>query len=757
MMTDDTTLFASGAAQATPEGPSDDERADVKAWFKRINDARKFDENARKRYAIDRRYARGDSGQFEVGLPIAGSYVDILKSFLYATDPDLDCQPSDATQPPPMADILKMAREQVQSDPQAQMQAEQAGQQAAQKAQGAAIQSVVGQVLPHVLPALTGQPAPPSTSPTQGAQPPMPPPDPDAVGKKAASDMIDQLVKQRAAEIMEPYQQRASEAKQLGQTLEFVVAHLWKQARLKAAAEPMVGSGHTVGIGWLKSCWIERTQQDPTIRAQMNDLQDNLARLAATREELAEGDCADPAALRAELEQQLAGLQAKVEVVVARGMAVDFVSAEDIQVSTDVPTLYQYRDASWIAHRTFMTVDDAKAAFPALDERIKNASIYTQKKPPDPTQPREVGALAEVDARDADTFRSGSIGEGTGNVCIWEIWNKAANTVLTLVEGLDGYARPPFTPNPGTKRFYPFFAYAPLQVDGERHPQSMIQRTQPLLDDMNRIYSNRAEHRRRCIPKTAFDATQYEPAEIKRLESGGIGEMVGIKPQVPGTPVAQCVQPIAYPAIDAALYDDAPTRAMLEMAWGIQEALSSAIRTAKTATEAEIQQTGTQARTGYMRDCLDGMMGDLAEYTAEVALQKMSYDDVKTIAGVFAFWPSGITIEDLSTLVLVNIKAGSSGKPDTTAQRQVWAQVMPTIQNAIVQVGQLRGSSPDDVADCIAELLAETLQRTGDNLDVERFLPKAPDTGAGSAPNTWAPTPVAAPASPIVPQGATLQ
>jgi acetoin utilization deacetylase AcuC-like enzyme len=58
-----------------------------------------------------------------------------------------------------------------------------------------------------------------------------------------------------------------------------------------------------------------------------------------------------------------------------------------------------------------------------------------------------------------------------------------------------------------TKRFYPFFQYAPIQVDGERHPQSMIQRTQSLLDDMNRIYSNRAEHRRRCIPKTAFDST----------------------------------------------------------------------------------------------------------------------------------------------------------------------------------------------------------------------------------------------------------
>ena len=192
---------------------------------------------------------------------------------------------------------------------------------------------------------------------------------------------------------------------------------------------------------------------------------------------------------------------------------------------------------------------------------------------------------------------------------------------------------------------------------------------------------------------------------------------------------------------------------MLEMTWGIQEALSSTIRTAKTATEAEIQQTGTQARTGYMRDCLDDMLSDLAEYTAEACLQKMSYEDVATIAGPFAFWPANIGIENLGTLVSVKIRAGSSGKPDTTRQREAWAAAMPTIQAAIVQVGQLRGSSPESIADCIEELVAETLQRTGDKLDPARFLPSAPETMGGQQ------MPMAGPpaAQPAMPNGATIQ
>jgi hypothetical protein len=111
-----------------------------------------------------------------------------------------------------------------------------------------------------------------------------------------------------------------------------------------------------------------------------------------------------------------------------------------------------------------------------------------------------------------------------------------------------------------------------------------------------------------------------------------------------------------------------------------------------------------------------------------------------------------MSIEDLSALVNVRIRAGSSGKPNTTAERQAWAQTMPVVQAAIVQVGQLRGSSPDEIADCIEALVAETIRRSGDNLDPEQFMPTSPDSG--NAP--MAPAPLFA-APTVVPNGATLQ
>lgn len=615
----------------TPDPAREQEAADCKRWLRRIEESRRFDEPARKGYALDRKYARGDSGQFQVDVPIAAAYIEILKSFLYARDPDVDCLPAESAGPA-----------------------------------------------------------------------------------------------------------RLEDARQLGKTLEIVIRRLWRKAKLKAAALPMVASEITVGTGWIKACWLERMGDDPVIRAQINDLQDNVARLNRLSIEVAEGDSADLDAKRAELEQQMAALEAQVEVMIARGLAIDHIAAEDVQVSPCTP-LERYLDSPWIAHRTFMSIDDAKADYPEVADKLGRATLYFRRRPLDPLEKRDVGTLAveSVRAEDADSHTGSSgIGESKdgGNVCVWEVQSRDTGTVLTLIEGLDCYARPPAPPNPGTSRFYSLFLFATGFVDGERHPQSLVSRSARLFDEYNRVRSNFAEHRRRAIPKLAFDASNLSPEDAKKLEAGATGEMVPLKPLRPGEPVSNLIQPVQYNGIDMGLYDTGVIRAELEMLWGIQEALSSSIQTAKTATEAELQQQGTMARISHKRDALEMMLSDLAVYTAEIALQKLDRNDVVQMAGPEAFWPEGLTVEELEILLSVEIRAGTTGKPDTTRQREAWATVMPLLQQAIVQVGQLRMSSPLDVAECIEELVEETLARTGERIDADRFLPDVPEQMPGMVP-----------------------
>lgn len=691
-----------------------EEAADVKRWLKRISDAREFDKAIRTQYARDRRYARGDKGDFEIGVPICGSFIEVLCSMLYAKDPDMDATPADTVKPPSMAELMDQVRDEVLADPAVLQQAQQAGMAVGQQAAQAALQEAAQSAMSE------------GGKPGEAAAPI----DPAAAAQQAMQDTLNQAVKARARELVAPYMAKQKDTRQFTKTLEIVLSRVWKSARLKDQMDAFIRSGLTVGVAWLKATWQEQRGEDPIIRQKIAGIQDNLRQYEALQAEVLDGTAPDVDAAKAELTKLLVGLEAQVEVVVARGMAFDFFPAEDVQVATEVQTIAQYRDAPWLATRTFMPTEAAKARFPHIKDKIKNASLYSPVKPTDPSERRESGGLAEVSAEDADAFKLG--GGEHGHVCAWEVQDRDTNTVFVVIEGLDCYAVPPQAPSPPTSRFYSLFLWAPTKVDGERHPQSLVSRTADLFDEYNRTRSNKAEHRRRAIPKLGFDATNYSPEEIKKLESGATGEMVGLKPIRPGEKVADAVAPIAYNQVDAALYETAEIRAEVEMIWGIQEARASMIRTAKTATEAEIQESGTEARSDYKVDQLDTMLSELAVCTAEVATQKMSRTDVVDIAGEWAFWPEGMTVEDLATLANIKIRAGSSGKPDTSADRQAWTNVLPVLESAIEKVAALRGSDPASVADCIEEVVATTLDRFGIRVDVGQFLPAAPSATAAS-------------------------
>jgi hypothetical protein len=700
------------------------ECADVRQWKKKIEEARKFDENARKRYAIDRSYARGDGGAYTVIVDIAQSYIDVLGSILFAKEPDLNISPAPSTEPPPQKELEKQAAKESADATQAKAQQ-----------LGAQIGPLVGQAaatggLPQIMQQLQGL-------------------DPGKIAASVTSDVTPQAIAQQRAQ---PYQQRRADAKQIAATAELSVIHLWKQAGLKAKAKPLVKSALTVAIGWLKVTWQERTagQDDPTMQAELDTLQERMAKVKALTAQMAEpGGSAQPDADAAELAQRIAGLQDSINAIARRGLAIDFVNAEDIQCSTDVMGLWAYLDCSWIAHRSLIPRPDGEAMFPDIDtDDWGKASLYYTKKPKDPTEKRDVGVIAadNMTAEDADSFSKGGGSDaptqGPGQILVWEIWSRSMGMIVTVIEGIECYARQPYKPDPTTTRFYSFFQYPIGVIDGERHPRSLISRSCTLIDEYCAARSAWKKVRSRGIPKMGFDSTLYEATEIKKLEGATEQEFVGLKPRKPGAPIRDAVVEIRHAQVDAALYDTGPIRAELETIWAVQEALSSSIHTAKTATEAEIQDKGTSARTGFTRDDLDDMFTDLARYTTEIAFQKLSRDDVVEIAGAWALWPEGITPDLLPALLNVEVKAGSSGKPNTSARQQAWATLMPIISNGITQIGALRGSTPAEIADCQEELIIETINRTGERVDAERFLPDPPAAGEQPPPPPGPPQPM---------------
>lgn len=611
---------AAAQAQAVEAQRILQEEANVSAWQKRIDFARDFDKDARKGYARDRRYCRGSSDPqvFDVSVPIAATYVNILTGFLYARNPETSCQPADST----------------------------------------------------------------------GAS-------------------------------------RTEDAKDLARTLEIVIDSLWKKGRLKAVADPFVRSGLSVGIGWFKAAWHRETERDPATDQQIGTLQQQIADLQSTERQLTEGYAPNPDDLRAQYEQQLAALESSVEQVISSQLVLDFIRAEDMQCAVSLPCLRDYVTSPWNAQRIFMPLADAKAAYPEHAERLDSATKFYNVRQTDTEKQAD-----SVASSDADAYSTGTSGQATADgdeacVCLWEIWNLKTRQFATIAVGLKRYLSDWVTPDQDSTRFYPFFQWAPLWVDGRRHPQSLVDRSRELLDEYDRIRTNYREHRRRSIPKLGFDADAVEAGEADKMKAGAIGEMIplNLNGQSPNT----VLFPIQYNQIDPALYDTSTIRSELELIWGIQEALSSTITVAKTATEADIQQQGTESRIGYARDTLDEVLSDFALYTAELAMSPngLTHDDVVAIAGPEAFW---VNIEDLSmlgALVAVDIRAGSSGKPATAMKQQQWSVLLPQLQQAVMQIGKLRQSPDTEIADKLEQLVVETIKRTGDTgIDPYSIIPQ---------------------------------
>jgi vacuolar-type H+-ATPase subunit H len=517
---------------------------------------------------------------------------------------------------------------------------------------------------------------------------------------------------------------RMEDARSLAKTINIVLSGLWREGGLKAGARPFTRSALTIGVGWMKAVYLHRTENDPLVQKQVADLQDNLARIQAYQEELAKGEtdsADDRETIKAALEAQIQGLQQNVEVVKAQGMVFDFVPGEDIQLAPECPSAEMFLDSPWIAHRVPIAKKDAKVELPLLsEEQLNKADVYTKRRPADADG--EQRTLEAYKAEDADAYVSTKgVGECEEYVFAWEIWDKTANVLRVWVEGTERWARPVEAPQVKTRRFYPFFTWQPLQVDGKRHPESLPHRSAGLLDDYNEARTDWRTFRRRSLPVIGFDRGNLDPGDIDAIVDAEGGERVGIDAK--GQDLSRVLVRLTTPEFNPALYDTAAIRAELELVWGIQEALSSSIQTAKTATEADIQQTGTESRLSFYRDSLDEMFIELAKYSAEVALMCLPLEEAQRFAGPEAYWPAGITIEQLDILLSIDIRAGSTTKAASGLRQERWTQIAPLIRESIDLIGQLRNSSPLEIADKHEELLKETLDRFGENMDAARFIP----------------------------------
>ncbi len=541
---------------------------------------------------------------------------------------------------------------------------------------------------------------------------------------------------------------------QMAASLELVLSTLWKKGKLKTRMRRVIRSILSASHGWLKVLPITGTQPDPLAQNEYNTLQQNVADVAAQIAALNAGQTLDGNTAsvddlevqKQQLETSMAALSNRLEVEVCYGFTFDVVKPENMQVGTDVELLEEYADSDSLTEIMYFPHDQLRAKFPDLkDTDLLAAEKYYRKMPKnanhgesDPA--KDTGELiARMYPNQGSTEDLYSTVDGQDGARpfakVLEKWNKADNHIYTTICGVKVWARKPYQPSFASSRWYPYFYFAINEVDGQRSPQSLSSRGAKLQDEFACVRSNLRITRRRSIPGTIVDATSLPDTELEKVEKGVIAEVLPLRTTLPGQDFQKMFAAKPVPNIDIRLYDTTPIVSDLERTFGLSDTQQQTKSIETTATEEEIKASSSNTKTSTWRDMIETTLSEVAEFCAEVGLQKIPPNIAAKIAGPAVFWPNGLSLEDITSLVQVSITAGTTGKPRNSGDREAWRVIAPQLQTLAVTIFKLK-QSPETapLAAALEEQLKETLRRFGDESDLSRFIPQLPAAPAAAAP-----------------------
>lgn len=500
------------------------------------------------------------------------------------------------------------------------------------------------------------------------------------------------------------------------ETLEQVVNRELEQAKLKQRAKATVRASLTCSIGVVKVMYQRDYKLDPIIQSRIQDTQDNIAHIEGLLSDLDDPQQrGDHEYKLAELKQTMAALEQQVEVVAAEGMVVDRIMTENLLIDPTITEFWDYQDADWMCQIVPMKRSKAEAQY-GVD--LAGAKTYRETTAGDSERSARYAGGKDGGAEDAQ-------------IAVLEIWDRTSQSVYTMAEGCDFWLRDPFVPDRAGQRWYPFFLLPFQAVDGQFVGPSIVDLMEKLQDEHNDARNKFNQHRELAKPGYIASSDISEKS-LKRFAESSIGEIALLDTE--GKPVQQVIVPRAHPPVDPAVYDTASVRYDIEQVTGLQDAMRSTVVRPKTATEASIMQQGLSGRVSEFRDQVEDWLQEIAQYTAEILLQELTPQQVERVMGPHEVDPAGqvhrsydwpeLQRDDVFDLVEMRIRAGTTGEPDKMEQQESWTKVLPIIQQLVTMIMQIQMQGGN--ADPIINILRETLARFDERLDVEQFIPKAP-------------------------------
>lgn len=514
-------------------------------------------------------------------------------------------------------------------------------------------------------------------------------------------------------------------------TLETVLNRQLEDANLKLWGAEVVRASLICSYGVIKVLYQKDIHRDPEIQNRLDDTQDNIRRLESLVVQI-EDDQSKSAteAKLAELRETMAGLEAQAEVVASEGLVIDRVMTDALLIDPSVQNFDDYRSANWMAQAIFMERDEVEGRY---KKRIQQATTFN--------------ATGDALKEEASISEDNKL-KGSDLICVWEIWDKRSQMVYTLADGCNYWLRDPFPPPVQGRRFYPFFLLPFNKVDGCFVAPSLVDLAEKLQNEHNAL-RNKLDDHRKFIQPGYIAGNDIKSKDIESFQSASVGNVTILK-GLDSSEVQKAFIPKQYPPIDGALYDTSAIRMDIEQCVGLQDAARSSINKAKTATEAQIMDNSLSARISMFQDWTEEFLSEMCQYAGQLLLLELSEPAVERIMGPAQpllnadgqptidsagmpvmqktyDWPE-LSRDDIFEQIAVKIRAGSTGKPNRLQEQENWGRILPTLIQLYQLVVQavLQGSDYKP----IENMLAETLNRFDDRLDVKDFMPNVQEMQA---------------------------
>ncbi len=465
---------------------------------------------------------------------------------------------------------------------------------------------------------------------------------------------------------LEQVKQRRTMLDRVGKTMVILFNYYLNEPipTFKTRAKQMIRRVKASGVGYVKLGFQRAMGKTPDIAARISDVTQRLNTLERMSQEVAEGEVYEGDAEMEELRLTLQALQSEPDIIVREGLVFDFPASTAIIPETGCYSVKGWLGANWVAQEFLFTADQIKETY-GYDVKEGGGTEYTYSYQKSGSRGRK------APKRDA-------------KYCVWEVYDRATGTQLTVCDGCKDFLEEPAPPKVKVEQFIPIYGLTFNELDDEDEdmplfPPSDVQLVRPMQMEHNRSREGLRKHR--IANRPAYVGPTGVLAEDDKEKLGTHADSEFIEFAVPqGTDMRTVIQPKPVHAIDPAVYDTAPFFDDLQKVVGSQAGNFGDI-TGGSATEVSVAEGARMSDVSSDVDELDEFLSLLARESGGIMLREIDPMTAKKIAGPGAVWPE-LTGTEIAEELMLEIRAGSSGRPNKAQELANLERVAPFVMQA---------------------------------------------------------------------------